>query len=226
MLILFFIYIIKRIRARIGDAKIIYNLNILIIIVIWIGPLLLSTAKINPTKREAVVYHVFKGNIKIGYVNVEKLTFNETSTYIINSEIKTRMIFKFNAIGRETYIYRKDILVHSSIFRKLNNKVKLNQSLSLLNGAYIFKGKRKEEVLNIEPIRINLVRLFFKEPVGIKKIYCDKYKTMLDLMVIGKSTYKLCFPDKSSCIYKYKNGKCISIIAVGVFYKVKLVPNI
>ena len=177
-------------------------------------------------KVEKVSFSIIKKNSTIGYIDIEKQSLNETTTYIINSEVNAKVIFNFNAIGKEKSIYKKDTLIYSSIYRKLNNKVKLNQSLSFINGKYLLKEENKNELLNIDIINRNLVTLFFNEPNGIQEIYTDKYKQMVKIDPIGDRKYKLILPNKSINIYHYENGKCTTIDVVGSFFKVKLILNI
>jgi hypothetical protein len=175
---------------------------------------------------EKVSFSILNKNASVGYIDIEKQSLNETTTYLINSEVNTKVIFNFNAIGKEKSIYKEDTLVYSSIYRKLNNKVKLNQSLSFKDGKYLIENEDEKEVLDMNVIYRNLVTLFFDEPKGIQEIYSDKYKKMVKITPKGNGNYKLTLPNKSVNIYHYDNGKCTTIDVVGSFFKVKLILNI
>lgn len=171
---------------------------------------------------ENISFNVVKKSTVIGYINIEKRSLNQTTTFTITSEVNAKVVFNFNAIGKEKSVYNKDTLIYSSVYRMLNNKVKLNQSLLFENGAYILENMGKREIVNFNVIRRNLVTLYFHEPIGINKIYSDKYKEMLNITVLGNSKYKVVFPNKSVSIYEYKNGKCINVDVEGSFYKVQI----
>ncbi len=169
-----------------------------------------------------ISFNIINKNKNIGFIDIEKRDTEYTTTYILDSNVNTKLIFNFNATGKEKSIYRADTLIYSSIFRKLNKKIKLNQSLELVDGKYILMEKNKEKPLHMDIINRNLVTLFFFEPFGIEQVYCDKYKKMIRITPVGPGKYKVVFPNKSSNIYHYEKGQCTMIEVAGPFYKVKL----
>jgi len=228
MLMILFIYTFKKVFKRSHSFEITTTLKKLVFKIKYIIPffLLSNTSNVNESAEvEKISFSIIKKNSRIGYIDVEKASLNKTTTYTIDSEVKVKVVFNFSAIGREKSIYKNDILVYSSVFRKQNNKVKLDQSLSLIKGKYLLKEKNKKEEINIDVINSNLVTLFFFEPIAIQEIYSDKYKKMVKIIPIGNSIYKVVLPNKSTSIYHYENGKCIMIEIVGSFFKVKLVQD-
>ncbi len=174
---------------------------------------------------EKISFSIIKKDSSIGFIDIKKASLNTQTTYIINSEVNTKVIFNFNAVGKEKSIYKGDTLIFSSVYRKLNHKVKLNQSLSFINGKYLLKNKNKKEKLSLGIINRNLVTLFFFEPKGVREVFSDKYKKMVKVTPMSKGKYKIVLPNRSTNIYHYKKGKCILVEAVGSFYKVKLISN-
>ena len=229
MLLMLLIYTLKKVFKRSTSVEIATVLKKQLFKIKYIIPffLLSNTSPDNADADvEKISFSVIKKNSSIGFIDIEKTTIDETTTYIINSEVKTKIIFNFNAKGIEKYIYKRDTLIYSSLYRKLNNKVKLNQSLTLIDGKYFLKEKNKKEEINIGIISSNLVTLFFFEPVGVQKVYSDKYKEMVRITPIGNGKYRIVLPNKSTNIYHYKNGVCTLIEVVGSFYKVKLIPTV
>lgn len=228
MLIMLLIYTFKKVFKKSYSFEITSVLKKLIFKIKYIIPFfLLANTSINneTTEVEKISFNIIKKNSRIGYIDIEKTSLNKITTYTLDSEVKVKVVFNFSAIGREKSIYKDDTLIFSSIYRKLNNKVKLNQSLFFVNGKYLLKKKNKKEKINIDVINSNLVTLFFYEPVGIQEIYSDKYKKMVKITPIGNSRYKIVLPNKSTSIYHYENGKCTMIDVVGSFFKVKLVQD-
>jgi hypothetical protein len=178
------------------------------------------------TKVENISFNIINKNKNIGFIDIEKRDLEHTTTYIVNSEVNTKVIFNFSATGREKSIYRTDTLIYSSIFRKLNKKIKLDQRLTLDNGRYILNYKKNNEVLDFEVIKRNLVTLFFYEPIGVQQVYSDKYKKMVDINAQGKGKYKVVLPNKSVNIYHYDKGTCTRIDVKGSFFKVKLILEV
>ena len=149
---------------------------------------------------ENISFSVVKKNTSIGFINIEKRTVNNITTFTVNSEVNANIIFNFNAVGKEKSVYKEDTLVYSSVYRMLNNKVKLNQALLFEKGKYFLKNMGKDENIGFNVINRNLVTLFFNEPIGIDKIYADKYKIMLKIIPLGNRKYKVVFPNKSISI--------------------------
>jgi hypothetical protein len=175
---------------------------------------------------ENISFSVVKKNTSIGFINIEKRTINKITTFTVNSEVNANIIFTFTAVGKEKSVFKEDTLVYSSVYRMLNNKVKLNQALLFEKGKYVLKDNGRIENISLNVINRNLVTLFFNEPIGIDEIYADKYKIMLKIIPLGNRKYKVVFPNKSISIYHYQNGKCTSIDAEGSFYKVQIIPNV
>ena len=228
MLIILFIYTFKKVFKRSHSFEIATTLKKLVYKIKYIIPffLLANTSIVNESAEvENISFSIIKKNSKIGFINIKKESLDKTTTYTIDSEVRVKVVFSFSAIGKEKSIYKNDILVYSSVYRKLNDKVKLNQSLSFINGKYLLNEKNKKEEINIDVINSNLVTLFFLEPIGIQEVYSDKYKKMIKITPIGKAKYKVVLPNKSISIYHYENGKCTMIDVVGSFFKVKLIQN-
>ncbi len=189
--------------------------------------LLLSMASLDNTspKAELIAFNVINKNSKIGYINIEKRLQDESITYTLNSNINAKLLFNFNAVAEERSVYKKDTLVFSSIYRKLNNKVNRNQSLTLVNGKYILSHKDDEELLPIDWIRRNLVTLYFEEPIGISMVFCDNQNQMVKVKPMGDGIYKVEFSKGKYNVFHYKNGKCVKIEAVSPMFDVTLIPS-
>ncbi|MEJ2113529.1 MAG: hypothetical protein P8X62_07530 [Flavobacteriaceae bacterium] len=121
-----------------------------------------STPELSSNVSETILFDVSRHNDSIGFVEIKRKTIDNVTSYIIDSEVNVRVIFNFKANGHEKSVYRDDILVYSKMYRKMNNKLKLDQSLTLENGSYIFKNKGKKEKLLFNSIKHNLVILLIR----------------------------------------------------------------
>lgn len=185
-----------------------------------------SMTKFNePITSEKIEFSIIKKNSIIGFIYIDKISKDHTTSYNVKSEVNAKIIVNFKAIGQEKYVFRNDTLVSSSMYRKINNRVKLDQSLQYKKGKYELTARNKKEVLGIDLIQRNLVTLFFNEPKDLETIYCDKFKTEVNISPLGKGRYKILLPNKSYSIYNYERGKCTSIEVKGTFFKVKLVQE-
>jgi len=185
-----------------------------------------SDPEVSSNATETIVFNVSRHNDSIGFVEIKRKNLDNVTSYIIDSEVNVRVIFNFKANGHEKSIYKDDVLVYSSMYRKMNDKLKLDQSLTLENGSYIFNNRGKKEKLPLNSIKHNLVTLLYMEPKGIKEVYSDKYKCMVQVFFLGNEKYKIELPNKSTSVYHYKNGECIKVELKGSFYKVDLVRKL
>lgn len=228
MLIMFFIYVLKKNFKNHHSWKMIEVFKKRVYKIKYAFPFLLLAITSSENvifEVEKISFSVIRNESSIGFIDIEKTIIDKTTTYIINSEVNAKVILNFNAIGKEKSIYNEDTLIYSSVYRKLNDKVKLNQSLSLNNGKYILKIKDRKETLHFDVINRNFVTLYFFEPKGISQVYSDKYKEMVKITPISEGNYKVILPDNSTNIYHYKNGKCNLIEVEGTFYKIKLIAK-
>ena len=189
--------------------------------------LLISFTKSSDTSSEARSLHfdIVKKEKKLGYIHLKKIKENNTTKFEIKSEVNTKLLFNFRAKSQERYEYRGDTLVYSSIFRTMNNRVKVDQTIYYENGSYQLRQKNKQQKLNSNIIRCNLVKLFFERPEGISKVFCDKKRVYVKIIRMNAETYKVKFPDKSYTIFYYNDNRCEAIEAVGSFYHVRLIPK-
>jgi hypothetical protein len=177
------------------------------------------------SESESIRYEIVKKNKTLGYIHIKRVKNEEITRFVISSEVNTKLLLNFKAFSKETYIYNKDTLVFSSMYRTLNDKVKVDQSIIYEKGKYYLKNNSKNKLLDIGVIKCNLVKLFFDEPVDINQVYCDKLQIHLSVVRMSVNTYKVVFPNRSYNVFHYENGKCRLIEVVGSLYKVRLVPK-
>jgi len=228
MLILLTLHIINRFRNG-GELTIDLNkiLNQLITKLKYVLPFLLisfTSEDHKPETLETIRFEIVKKSKALGYIDIQKMISNEKTTYRVQSEVNTKFLIEFKASSKETYVYENDTLIYSSIYRTINDRVKVDQSLAYNQGNYLLKKKKGNQLLNRGVIKCNLIQLFFEEPINKQQVYCDKLNLNLKIQRIEPSRYKITFPNKSYNIFNYVNGKCDLIEAVGSFYKVKLLP--
>ena len=229
MLILLTLHIINRFRKG-NELSIDLNkiIDQLITKLKYVLPFLLisfTSGDSLTNESETIRFDIIKKYKTLGYIDLQKLHSNETTTYRIQSEVNTKFLIEFKASSKETYVYENDTLIYSSIYRTVNDRVKVDQSLSYNQGNYYLKQKKGNQLLNTGVIKCNLILLFFEEPVNIQQVYCDKLNLNLKIQKLEPNRYKITFPNKSYTIFYYRDGRCRLIEAVGSFYRVKLIPN-
>jgi len=219
------IYLFKKVKKSFSLDEITHGFNRVAFKIKYIIPFfLLSNTNINDlnVSSENVSFIVLKNNINIGYIDIQKQLKDKTTSYFVKSNITAKLILTFKVLGKEKSIYRGDTLIYSSIYRKINNKVKVDQLLSFNEGAYYFKKPDVSKRVDVDIIKKNLVTLYFLEPIGVNEVYCDKQNKMLKISNLGNGKYKVAFSKNNYSIFHYKKGKCTLIDVVHPLVKVQL----
>ena len=199
------------------------NINIMLILFLFI--LTGSWNKRNSEVRSESTFQIYLGQKNVGYLNIIHTRGSEKSRIQVHSEVEARFIFKYTALGRETYEYRNDTLMHSDVFRKVNNRISLQQTLVKHPAGYRYSDQDSYRILPISVVRFNMTRLFVQEPFDEAQIFSDRFTQWVPIKRIGNHQYKVELPNGSDNIFTYKNGKCTSVVSRGSFYTVRLVPQ-
>jgi hypothetical protein len=171
------------------------------------------------------IFHIFLGSKEVGYLKFSETAKAGNRQIRVYSKIDTWLIFRYTATGEETYHYRNDTLVSSHLYRKINNRVRLKQNIVRQGTGYLITGPELNKTFEGEAVRINLTRLFLEEPVGIDQIFSDRFGEWVPLVKTGEHEYRVTLPNGSRTIFTYRDRRCHSVVSMGFFYKVHLVPQ-
>lgn len=221
------LYLIKRLKKEGFLSRRITHLKKIAIrlkLLFFLLVLTSSYATDNNPKSNVLTYNVVKNNTVIGTIKMNELMLGDSVTYTLESYIEAQYLLKFKITGKEVSIFKEGILIHSSVFRTVNNKVKSNHSISLKNGEYNLESFDKNTILDLNPIKQNLVCMYFKEPLSVQNIFCDNLNKIVPVKAIGKGIYKVEFSKDKYNLFHYKNGKCVKIEAFSSLFDVTLIP--
>lgn len=170
------------------------------IVLILLSLSLSSTAFAQIFKYEGILM-----NKKIGEMNVIKTNSEGSDRYILNSESIAKILFvKQSAKVSFDVLYNKGALVKSlyvsekedeNIITKIHKEsdlYKINSNNILFN----FKG-------NIE---FSSIMLYFKEPIGVTKVFVERIGKFVALTKTAASQYEYLQPDGTTCIFRYQAG--------------------
>lgn len=220
-------YLIKRFRRKSNkqiSPKGLKHITAKLKAILFLIVITTSFAFSNTEEHKALTYNVVKNNQIIGTIKINKNVVLDSTTYMLQSNIKAKFLFKFNIVGKEKSIYKNGELVYSSVFRTLNNKTKANHEIVLKKGQYHLLTEKSSHTLNFGSIKQNLITLYFEEPVGVSSVFCDNLNEIVAVKPLGHGKYKVDFSNGKHNIFHYKHGKCIKIEAVSTLYNVTLIP--
>ncbi|MGB5189964.1 DUF6134 family protein [Robiginitalea sp.] len=170
-------------------------------------------------------FQIFLGPKNVGYLKIVHSRDKENFRIQVHSEIEARFIFKYTAVVRETYEYRNDTLIHSDVFRKVNDQVQFQQTLVKHPEGYRYSDLETFRILPISGVRLNMSRLFLQEPSSEENVFSDRFTQWIPVKRLGAHQYKIELPNGGHNTFTYENGKCTSVVSRGTFYTVRLVPE-
>ncbi|GAA4290024.1 hypothetical protein GCM10023163_02770 [Aestuariibaculum suncheonense] len=173
---------------------------------------------------EAISYKIVKNNTTIGFINIKKQVESNVTTYVLKSHVEAKFLVNISVLCNEKTIYRNGILIYSSVYRKVNGKVKANHKLLRESGRYTLFYDNKKQFLELDELTQNLITLYFNEPKTVRKIYCDNLKQEVVVKSINPGSYRVDFEKGKYNVFHYKNGQCIKIDAVSKMFSVSLIP--
>ncbi|MCR8668306.1 hypothetical protein NO995_11485 [Aestuariibaculum sp. M13] len=173
---------------------------------------------------EALTYKIVKNNTTIGFINIEKQVESDVTTYVLKSHVEAKFLVNISILCNEKTIYKNGVLIYSSVYRKVNGKVKANHKLLRESGRYTLFYDNKKQLLELDELTQNLITLYFEEPKTIRKIYCDNQKQEIVVTPLNKGCYRVDFEKGKYNVFHYKNGECVKIDAVSKLFNVTLIP--
>lgn len=167
---------------------------------------------------------VNNGNI-IGWVKIQKINNGSASSIILTSEVKRRIIFLLTVEEKQDAYFNETGMITSSIYRKVNDNVKMNQQTVYKGNYYEIKNPKTSERIVIQQIQYNLLSMYIKEPVNINKVYSETFLRYLVIEPKGNSVYKLKLPDGNTNYYHYENGTCSKVVMEHSLFTIEFVRN-
>lgn len=192
------------------------------VVLVW---LIFSLLSIKASSQERqLTFGVWRNKARIGTISVDENIYKDQTVYLVQSEIKFRMVIGFNIVATEKTVFENGILTYSSLYRKINDKEKVNKSLSYSNGIYRIKYGNTIKALKLDTLRHNLVNLYLIQPNFIKKVYCDNHQSVSEVVKLAEGKYKVTMADGSYNIFYYRNGACIKVEVNNPMFCVQLIP--
>lgn len=159
-------------------------------------------------------YKVVNNGNTIGWVKIQKINdaHGNVSSIVLTSEVKRRIIFLLTVEEKQDTYFNETGMVKSSIYRKINDNVKMNQQTVFKGDYYEFKSPKTSERVAMPQVQYNALSMYIREPVNIEKVFSETFQRYLKIEPQGKSVYKLKLPDGNTNTYYYDNGICSRVV--------------
>jgi hypothetical protein len=225
----FMLYMLVRKHGKKAVARAVFQIKNYItvsITFVFIGIIIILLSlipKFLKSQTHKINYTILQGDHNIGWLTLESNTDGNKSTLHLISEVKTRLIFMINVLTKETSTFENGKLIYSNLFRKNNGTIKLNKQTKYTGEKYEVIENGEKESLGFSYIGNNLLSLYFKEPVGIDRLYCDNHECFIKIAKLNDGGYKANFPDGNSNSYYYHEGICTKIKIEHTFYSATII---
>jgi hypothetical protein len=203
----------------------IFKVSILSFLVSLLIILMLFMPMLSNAQNLQLNYKILRNGYEIGWLRLEKTTSGDKSDLFLVSEIKTKVVFPITFFTNESSTFEGGKLIYSSQIRKTNGSINLDKQTRLVANEYEVLENDKKEKLSFPVIGINLLGLYFQEPIHIKMVYCDNQKCFVKVAKTTDGGYKVLFPNGNTNSYYYKEGVCTKIKITHTLYAVEIILN-
>jgi hypothetical protein len=153
-------------------------------------------------------FDIFLFGKKIGTMTIEKTnSMNGVSTYKLRSKSEATVLFTKKKNELEFDVVYKDGFLFSSYSKNtVNDEVENYASASWDGAKYVCQNEQKKFTVG-EKALYSVVMLYFKEPVGVTRIFSERIGDFADLKNVSPGVYEFKMPNGDKNIYHFENGK-------------------
>lgn len=167
-------------------------------------------------------YRVIRQHKEIGKMRLFRQGQANKQFISVHAHIHSKLLLDMFIVSKNEASFKDGVLVHSSVYREINDKVTVNKNTILQGKAYQLTNGEQKTMLNQYPILYNMVLLYVQEPIGVKQVYADYYQQFVAITKIGLHTYKMILPDGAVNTYEYHNNSCRRILVENKLYEVAM----
>jgi len=113
--------------------------------------------------------------------------------------------------SQEDAFFEKGQLKNSSVFRKVNETIKVNKQTKRTQTGYLSFDEDAWHLLKISTIRYHLLSLLFIEPTDGMKVFSDNLESESTIAEITYHVYQIRLLNGSLNTYTFQEGKCMAI---------------
>jgi hypothetical protein len=174
-------------------------------------------------QNKLLTYRILRDDNLVGTLRFSENILNGTDSLKMESNVKTKFVFTFKALIRESATFSNGVLLRSSIYRQFNGSEKVNKQHQAGNGQYLISQGNKTRVLAQYPISYNMLSFYSREPETISRVYSDKFEAFLAIQKVNAHQYKVTLPDGNYNLYSYQRGVLSQMEVHHSMYSAKIV---
>lgn len=168
--------------------------------------LVLLTLSCGILQAQKVQYDVILMGKKIGNMEVVKSNGDFGERYIVKSESSAKVLFVKQDSKVSFDVLFKGGSLLNSIYVSEKKDDNLVTKVQKVNNVYKVSSNEKSHQVS-EPIVFSSVLMYFKEPIGISKVFVERVGSFLPLLKSAPGQYEYLQPDGTKSIFRYAQGK-------------------
>ena len=173
------------------------------------------------TELQYLKYDIFVSDNKIGEVLASKNSKGALTTYSIQTNLSFRLLEKYDVNYQLSSSYKNNYLIESALKNIVNGKLEDDVHIKW-DGVQYSGHANKKTVSFKERIKYSIAKLYFHEPVGLDRIFSEKYTDFQKLKTSASNEYVLHLEDGNKSHYKYMNGICTEVTSSKSFFKIQI----
>ena len=168
-------------------------------------------------------FSVHRGGKEIGEITATLKESLNTKTYKIQSDVSFHVLWKrYRRKTSNTVTYRNESLETSYSGIYMNNEMVDSSTIEQdINDYHAFKFPDDRFVVNNVDLRFTTAKLYFQEPLGVKRVYSERFLKYCPIEAQGDSRYKLHLPDKKVNYYTYKDDQLIAVLVERTWFNLE-----
>ncbi len=176
--------------------------------IIVLVALLSTAAPPVSAQQKKLTYSIISKGDTVGQMQIAQRILGSDISYSVASTVTTKMLMTIKVNVEEEVQYYNNKLIKSSSQRMINDKPKANKRTEAHENYYLLSNDNNQDTLREKEITYDFSLLYFKEPVGVKKVFSNYYQVSLPIQQLDAHSYQINLPEGGVNTYYYSNGKC------------------
>ncbi|MDB5256514.1 MAG: hypothetical protein JWM14_1209 [Chitinophagaceae bacterium] len=166
-------------------------------------------------------YDIFVGDNKIGEVVASKNAKGTSTTYSVQTNLSFKVLETYDVNYQLSSSYKNNYLIESALKNIVNGK--LEDDVHIKWDGLQYTGQANKKTIRLkERIKHSIAKLYFHEPLGVERIFSEKYTGFEKLKAEPANEYVLHLGDGNKSHYKYSNGICTEVTSTKSFFKIQI----
>ncbi|MDB5273893.1 MAG: hypothetical protein JWO58_2260 [Chitinophagaceae bacterium] len=165
-------------------------------------------------------YDIFVAENNIGKVTASKNVNGSMTTYSVQTNLSFKLLETYDVNYQLSSTYKNNYLVESALKNMVNGSLQDNVHIKWDGTQYTGQANQKN-ILIKEKINQSIAKLYFQEPVDVKRVFSEKYMSFENITTDTPGDYVLHLGDGNKSHYIYNNKVCTDVISTKSFFKIQ-----